>query len=258
MYLRGSGAAHHILALHPRAATELLSVTLYAPSRAAVDAAASRVPAAGGVIERAPADIDEPGSGYGLTLRDPEGRRLRLIADSATHPDVAPTVDRPERIAHVVFNSPDVPRISQFLTEALGFRLSDQTRMMDFLRSDNDHHNIAVAHGKESTLHHIAFLMPSLEAVMRGAGRMKDAGFPIEWGVGRHGPGNNVFAYFVAPGEVPIEYTGEVDMVDDSYEAHGPDHWKWPPGRIDRWGISAPPSHRLEAAQGRIRFANLA
>jgi catechol 2,3-dioxygenase-like lactoylglutathione lyase family enzyme len=257
VYLRGSGAAHHILALHPRASTELMSVTLYAPSRSAVDAAPDQITSAGGVMERAPATIDEPGGGYGLTFRDPEGRRFRLIADSARHADVAPAADRPERIAHVVFNSKEVPRISKFLSEALNFRLSDQTRMMDFLRSDNDHHNIAVAHGQASTLHHIAFLMPSLDAVMRGAGRMKEAGFPIEWGVGRHGPGNNVFAYFVGPGDVPIEYTGEVDTVDDGYEAHGPDYWKWPPGRIDRWGISAPPSHRLEEAQGKIRFATL-
>ena len=48
-------------------------------------------------------------------------------------------------------------------------------------------------------LNHVAFLMPDLEAVMRGSGRMIDAGFPIAWGVGRHGPGDNVFAYFIDP-----------------------------------------------------------
>ena len=26
---------------------------------------------------------------------------------------------------------------------------------------------------------------------------MIDAGYPIAWGVGSHGPGDNVFAYFV-------------------------------------------------------------
>ena len=52
--------------------------------------------------------------------------------------------------------------------------------------------------------------MPDLESVMRGAGRVKDAGHPIEWGVGRHGPGNNVFAYFAGPEEFPIEITGDV------------------------------------------------
>ena len=78
---------------------------------------------------------------------------------------------------------------------------------------------------------------------------MKDNGWPIEWGVGRHGPGNNVLAYFVGPHDVPIEYTAEVDQVDDSYKAGGPDDWKWPPGRTDRWGVTAPASERLHAAQ---------
>jgi catechol 2,3-dioxygenase len=36
--------------------------------------------------------------------------------------------------------------------------------------------------------------MPDLDSVMRGAGRMRESGYPIEWGVGRHGAGNNVFA----------------------------------------------------------------
>src|SRR5262249_7172029 len=103
-------------------------------------------------------------------------------------------------------------------------------------------------------LTHIAFLMPDLESVMRGGGRMKDAGFAIEWGPGRHGPGNNAFNYFVGPfGEV-IEYTAEVEQVDTSYRVRGPADWAWPPGRVDHWGISAPPSARLKEAQRQVLF----
>ena len=47
---------------------------------------------------------------------------------------------------------------------------------------------------------------------MRGMGRMKDNGHPIQWGPGRHGPGNNVFAYFCGPDEVPLEYAAEVQQ----------------------------------------------
>src|SRR5262245_48341465 len=59
---------------------------------------------------------------------------------------------------------------------------------------------------------------------MPGAGRMRDHGYPIEWGVGRHGPGNNVFAYFAGPEEFPIELTGELLQIDDTYVPHGPDY----------------------------------
>ena len=94
----------------------------------------------------------------------------------------------------------------------------------------------------------------SLDAVMRGAGRMSDAGWPIEWGVGRHGPGNNVFAYFVGPDDFVIEYTADVQQVDDSYKVGAPSDWTWPPGRFDQWGVSKPPSDRIKQAQKKIRF----
>ncbi len=56
-------------------------------------------------------------------------------------------------------------------------------------------------------------------SVMRGGGRMKDAGYPIQWGPGRHGPGNNLFNYFIDPFGVVIEYTAEVEQVDEQLPA---------------------------------------
>jgi catechol 2,3-dioxygenase len=83
---------------------------------------------------------------------------------------------------------------------------------------------------------------------------MSDAGWPIEWGVGRHGPGNNVFSYFVGPDDFVIEYTSDVLQVDNSYPVGGPSDWTWPPGRFDQWGVSKPPSERIKVAQKKIRF----
>ena len=70
---------------------------------------------------------------------------------------------------------------------------------MNFLRCDDLHHVVAYAESNKSTLNHIAFEMNDTDAVMRGIGRLKDAGCQSFWGPGRHGPGNNVFSYFVAP-----------------------------------------------------------
>jgi len=255
VYLRATGRDHHVVALHPRERTELLSVTFLAAHRADVDRVASHAAARGAVLQGTPAPIDEPGGGYGVALRDPEGRLFRVIAGSLEHADAGPCADRPERLAHVVLNAAAAEPASRFMCEALGFKVSDRTRMMNFIRTNSDHHSIAFTNAGNQALNHIAFLMPDLESVMRGAGRMKDAGFPIEWGVGRHGPGHNVFAYFVAPGGVPIEYTAEVDSVDDNYRVGAPEDWTWPPGRVDHWGISAPPSARLKTAQSTIPFA---
>ena len=255
VYLRGTGAPHHLLSLHPRSSTELLAVTLNATSRGAVDTLAQRIADKGGRLQAPPAAITTPGGGYGFAFRDAEGRRFCIVSDDLRHTDASVVHDKPERLAHVVLNSKDADAAMNFFTEVLGFTLSDTTRMMHFIRCNSDHHNIAFAFSKETTLNHIAFMLPDWESVMTGGGRLRDAGYPIEWGVGRHGPGHNVFAYFIGPENLVIEYTAEVQQVDASYVAGKPEDWKWLPGRLDQWGISDAPSPRLKEAQTQIRFA---
>ena len=256
VYLRGTGAHHHILALHPRPKVEMLGVTFTARSKRDLDLARASVMAGGAAAVTPIAPLADPGGGHGFSFKDPEGRIVRVIVDETPHADAKRFADRPERLAHVVLNSADVPGATRFFTEALGFKVTDRTERMTFVRNNSDHHSIALAHGNAATLNHVAFMMPDLDSVMRGAGRMKDNGWPIEWGVGRHGPGNNVFAYFVGPNDMPIEYTSEVDQVDDSYKTGGPDDWKWPQGRTDRWGVTGPASERLRAAQRKIGFSD--
>ena len=128
--------------------------------------------------------------------------------------------------------------------------------MMAFVRCNSDHHAVVVADANVNGLNHVAFLMPDLESVMRGSGRMIDAGFPIAWGVGRHGPGDNVFAYFIDPVGFVIEYTAEVLQVDDDYKFKGPSEWVWPPGRTDQWGIAPPKADHVKVAQVAIPYAS--
>ena len=255
VYLRGTGAAHHLLSITHTAQPALLAVTLNSASRADVDALASTVPAHGGTLLRAPGPMAEPGGGYGIAFKDPQGRIMRAVCEDARHADAAVVRDRPEKLSHVVMNSHDAPAAQAFYERALGFKLSDRTRIMAFMRCNSDHHNIAFTDADNDCLNHIAFLMPDLDSVMRGGGRMKDAGHAIQWGPGRHGPGNNLFNYFLGPADFVIEYTAEVSTVDESYRTGMPDDWKWPPGRIDHWGIGAPQTAELKAAQRKIGFA---
>jgi len=255
VYLRATGAAHHVLSLHRGAAPAVRDVTLQARDAAALGTVAALTQEAGGRVLREAAGVDEPGGGTALTIADPAGRVYRIVHGDAPAPDRGAVADRPIRLAHVVLNAADVAGAQAFLERALGFKLSDRTRIMAFLRCNTDHHSIAFADADKDALNHIAFLMPDTESVMRGGGRLKDAGYPIEWGPGRHGPGHNTFNYFIGPGGVVVEYTAEVEEVDDSYRTGSPTDWTWPPGRVDHWGISAPPSARLKAAQQIIGFA---
>ena len=255
VYMRGTGANDHIVGLHDRPRAEVARITLTAPDKAAVDALGIRVREAGGRNVETPAAIAEPGGGYGFSFLDPEGRTVRILTGDARHGDAVDDRDRPRKISHVVMNSGDPEGVTRFWENALGFKLSDRTQAMTFIRCNTDHHSIAFVKAHAPALHHIAFEMPAIDGVMRGAGRMRDNGFPIEWGVGRHGPGNNVFAYFLSPDEMVIEYTAEVEQVDDKYQAHGPDFWTWPKGRNDQWGIAVGPSERMKGAHDRVGFA---
>jgi catechol 2,3-dioxygenase-like lactoylglutathione lyase family enzyme len=256
LYLRGSGSDHHLLALHAAPGTpQILKVTLRARSRAALDAVARATQDAGGVVERAVAAAEDPSGGETLVIRDADGRRIEIVHGDAQRPADAPVpADQPLRLAHAVLNSHCVEHTRAFLELALGFVLADRTRIMAFMNCDADHHTVALGDTDNDALNHIAFLMPTLDAVMRGAGRLKDAGLPPQWGPGRHGPGHNAFNYFVDPFGIVIEYTAEVEQIDDHYRVGAPGDWTWPPGRIDQWGIGQMPTDHLKQAQRRVLF----
>lgn len=73
----------------------------------------------------------------------------------------------------------------------------------------------------------------------------------IGWGLGRLGPGDNVFTYFVDPHGFVIEHTAEVLQVDAAYRVGGPDDWTWPPGRVDQRGLCPPKDIALQGGTAR-------
>ena len=202
-------------------------------------------------------DYDEPGKPHGFTLTGPEGQVYRVLAENEPVQALPADRDRPLQLTHAVMNVVDRGACEQFAQEVLGFRLSDRTGAMSFLRANNQHHAVAYAGAKTGSLNHLAFEMKDLEAVMKGAGRMRDHKVPLLWGPGRHGPGDNVFSYFVPPHGGIIEYTSEVNIVGDDYPVGAPEDWKWPPGRIDQWGISMPDRALGEQAESAYKFKTM-
>jgi len=254
---RGTGRYHHILSLHAGPAPELIRVVFDVADRDRLDALHRAVTAAQAGPVAPISALAGPAGGTGFGCKDPEGRNFAFVTGIADHPgDNANVPDRPRKVSHVNLNCADHAATSAYFTEVLGFTMSDDTDHLRFMRCGNsDHHSIVLAREPSTTLNHIAFEMPDLDSVMRGAGRMKDNGYPIEWGVGRHGAGNNVFAYFAGPDEFPLEYTAEVMQIDDSYVVRGPDYWRFPSGRSDQWGVTGPRSARLLRLWTMFRFS---
>lgn len=254
VYLRASGADHHVLSLHASEGPEILSVTFRVDEAADLGAIAERAVAHGATILAPPGPNAEPDGGSIVTLAEPQGGVYRFVQGDRMHADAGEARDRPSRLAHVNLNSSDVDAQAAFYEKALGFALTDRSKLMAFLRCNSDHHAVVLAEAKGNGLNHIAFLMPDWESVMRASGRLIDAGYPIAWGVGRHGPGDNVFAYFIDPVGFVVEFTAEVLQVDDAYRVRGPDEWVWPPGRTDHWGIAPPKGDHVKAAQAAIIY----
>jgi catechol 2,3-dioxygenase len=254
-WFRGTGHCHHILAIHPATKGPAIRRLVFdAANKDIVQALNAKVASSGCTTEAAHA-LSGPGGGYGFGFVDVEGRNLAVVCGGSDHTDTADVRDRPRKIAHVNLNAAQLEKSNAFLADALGFRKVDHSGPLHFFHCDNtDHSSMVMGAAATPTLNHVSFELPDLESCMRGGGRMRDAGFPIEWGPGRHGAGNNVFCYFAGPEEFPIEYTAEVMQIDDSYEFHGPEHWKWPPGRLDQWGITPPHTARWKRIQDLMLF----
>ncbi|MFZ0375553.1 MAG: VOC family protein [Xanthobacteraceae bacterium] len=253
-YFRGTSGYHHVLGLHGGTQPAVVRIAFDVADRAGVDALYEKISAAGAKPGK-PAKLTTAGGGYGFACKDPDGCNLAFVTDCADHADTADVPDRPRKIVHVNLNTVDFDGTLKFFTQALGFRVVDDNAPLWFLHCDNsDHCSIVLCKMNLPTLNHIAFEMPEFDSVMRGMGRMKDSGYPIEWGPGRHGPGNNVFAYFCGPDEVPLEYAAEVQQIDDSYQPRPSDYWKFKPGRSDQWGITQPRSPRYYRVQRLFGF----
>jgi catechol 2,3-dioxygenase len=256
IYLRAVGRDHHVLALTSGERSQIKSMTFRASSADDLDGIEQAAQSHGGCVIRRSIASEDPAGGEQLVLREMQGRVIRIVHNDLLHEAELPGDHLPLRLSHVNLNTSDITATTDFFEAVLGFKPTDRSKMMTFVRCNSDHHTVVLARAAVDTLNHIAFMMADCEAVMRGSGRMIDAGYPIGWGVGRHGPGNNIFSYFLDPTGFVIEYTADVLQVDDSYKVGGPDDWTWPPGRTDLWGIAPPKSESVKAAQLAIPFAS--
>jgi catechol 2,3-dioxygenase-like lactoylglutathione lyase family enzyme len=246
--LRGSGPEHHVFAIHSGRPFGLVRINLAADDRATVDALHDSLVSAAAPIVHGPRDLDEPGGGYAFGFTDNEGREFRVVAGVPQHADTGHAPDRPAKISHIVLNAAAGSGSAPLFCEKLGFRLRDQTARANFIGCNADHHSLAFGRTGGATINHVAFEVPTLDGEMRAAGRMKRGGHTIEWGIGRHGPGANVFAYFVDPNGYCVEYTTEMQQIDDSTYVPGtPETWKRVP-HSDAWGTADGPTERFLAA----------
>jgi 2,3-dihydroxy-p-cumate/2,3-dihydroxybenzoate 3,4-dioxygenase len=249
-YLRGSGSYPYLVALE-ESKTSFVRSTTFVCSNERLTKLSANISAHG--LNAKPVVSNDPGGGHGLIVELAEGELLRFLADTS---EGEPTTGRdlPVKLTHIVFNSVDAEASGTLAEDVLGFRVSDRTKGMVFVRCNEAHHSTAFARAGFASLNHIAFEMEDLEAVMRGIGRLRDHQMTPAWGPGRHGPGDNAFAYFIAPFGAVVEFSTAVEIVPDDYHTGAPEDWTWPEGRIDQWGMSDKDIASLRVAEQSFCF----
>lgn len=214
-----------------------------------VDALAEKLGREGVTLINTPDKLQTPGGGYGFRFFDLEGRTVEVSSDVALreHRKIAEGESVPVKLSHVVINSPQPEALVAWYDRHLDFKLSDTLtsphmgEMMYFLRCNPQHHSLAIARCPHVSLHHASFEMRGIDEYMRGTGRLLRAGVEKVWGPGRHMAGNNTFSYFLDPQGNTVEYTTELENLDED---------TWHPSLLDisdpmvsdQWGTANPMS----------------
>lgn len=190
---------------------------------------------------------DLPGGGEVVTLRDPDGHRVDVVAgqaDAAPRPldasvpwnraaardrlratkRIAAGAANVVRLGHVVLNVSDFRTSERWYKDRFGFITSDEIQVAPefaigaFLRCDRgatptDHHTLFLMQGpKGPGFNHAAYEVVDLDDLMRGHQRLMDAGREAEWGVGRHILGSQVFDYWRDPWGNTLEHWTDGDL----------------------------------------------
>jgi len=249
-FLAAEGSPEHYSVRLRKADEKRLDLISFgAASDADVDALAARLGRDDVRLVSEPGKLQTPGGGYGFRFFDNDGRTVEVSAGVAArqHRRIEPGESIPVKLSHVVVNSANPEATVAFYRRHLAFALSDTLTsphigdVMWFLRTNVFHHSLAIARGPHVALHHASFEMRGIDEYMRGTGRMLRAGVEKIWGPGRHMAGNNTFSYFLDPHGNTIEYTTELEVLDeDSWHPHLYDFSD--PVVTDQWGTANPMS----------------
>ncbi|MEU5882117.1 VOC family protein [Spirillospora sp. NPDC047279] len=247
-FLAAEGSPEQYIVRLRRAGEKRLDLIAFgAETPADVDALAGRLRAAGVTLITEPGALGTPGGGYGVRFFDLDGRTVEVSADVAVraHRRLEEREAVPVRLSHVVLNAPDLDATRRWYETHLGFALSDTLssphmgEVMHFMRCNPQHHSLAIAKGPHTALHHVSFEMRGVDEYMYGTGRLLRAGVRMIWGPGRHLAGDNTFSYFLDPHGNTIEYTTELETLDeDAWHPHVYDFSQ--PEVTDQWGTANP------------------
>lgn len=215
---------------------------------------------------------DEPGGGYVVRLKDPDGFTVEAVAGQtmadpfALPPGQAWNQDanisrlnepkRPTRgpshvlrLGHVVLGVSNFRRSEAWYKERFGFLTSDEIQPQPgvgigaFMRCDRgsqpcDHHSLFLLERPSPSFMHAAFEVANLDDLMVGHDHLAAHGYEHFWGVGRHYLGSQIFDYWKDPFGNEVEHWTDGDQLAAS---DGGGIGSIPELMGVQWGMEMPP-----------------
>jgi catechol 2,3-dioxygenase-like lactoylglutathione lyase family enzyme len=202
-----------------------------------------------------PARLPESLGGLAVSLLDPNGMPVRVVADThelAGLPAPAPlpfnlghqvsranAMQRPprraavvQRLGHVVVQTTRYRQSLDWYLQHLGLIVSDflyypgqreRGPVMSFNRCDRadtlaDHHTLVLALGPVNRYLHSAYQVADLDTLAAGGEYLLERGYHRSWGIGRHVEGSQIFDYWRDPDGFLVEHFTDGDMFDDTLQ----------------------------------------
>jgi len=151
-----------------------------------------------------------------LAFRDPDGN-LMVFTPADAAGEIASDAPSPATSQHFALRTTRVAEMQAFYRDQLGFVVSDEVRdetgdlRACFLRTDRLHHALALFGAPITCFDHQSFETPGWDDMKRWGDRMAALKVTIVWGIGRHGPGNDVFFMVRDPDGNLAEISSEIE-----------------------------------------------
>lgn len=272
LFMRGTDPAHHIH-ITEQGEPGVIGIAFYVSSKADLIAVAESAEGASGIE-----DINEPGGGKRVQVRDPNGLAIEFVHDVASvapltvpsnvlntgHNKLARTgallrVDqrpsRVKRIGHAVISTPYLEQTIDWAHHHLGVVKSDDVHAEDdpkeligsFNRVNDgevfvDHHVMLFMRHASPGLNHVAFEVHDFDDLATGHEFLKAESKELHvWGLGRHTLGSQIFDYWKDPWGRIHEHWTDSDMLNRDHEFQS---YPRSEGFKSQWGSASPQEFR--------------
>lgn len=196
----------------PGAERTLGFIALRLPTAEALAVQRQRISAASVAIEASPSHFFDSSA---FSVTDPDGHRIVFGHCPSSEAGTGMTA----RLQHLGLGTTNIGPMIEFYLDVLGLRTSDSVFAEDgglrsaFLRADDEHHLVAIFLAPQNSFDHHCYEAGDWNLIRDWADHLAGEDIALDWGPGRHGPGNNLFFMIRDPDRNWLEISAELEVV---------------------------------------------